>query len=55
MFLLSGGVPVDPGMDFAFFPSQVLADPIGGQLPFLPFLADSALGDGQYYRYLAGG
>lgn len=55
MFLLSGGVPVDPGMDFAFFPSQVLADPVGGQLPFPPFLADGALGDGQYRRYLAGG
>ena len=45
-FSLSGGVPVNPGMDFAFFPSQVLADPVGGQVPFPPFLADGPFGDG---------
>ena len=49
------GVAVDPGVDFAFFPSQVLADPVGGQFPFPPFLADSTLGNGQYRGYFAGG
>jgi len=49
------GVVVDPGVDFAFFPSQVLADPVGGQFPVPPFLADGALGNGQYRGYFAGG
>jgi len=54
-FLFLCGVAVDPGVDFAFFPSQVLADPVGGQFPFSPFLADGALGNGQYRGYFAGG
>lgn len=53
--IMSRGVPIDPRMDFAFFPSKVLADPVGGQFPVPPFLADGAFGDGQYCRYLSCG
>ncbi len=53
--IMSRGVPVDPRMDFAFFPSQVLADPVGGQFPVPPFLADGALRNRQYCRYLTSG
>jgi hypothetical protein len=48
-------VPIDPGVDFAFFPSQVLSDPVGGKFPGSPFLADCAFGDGKYCGYLACG
>ena len=37
------GVAIDPGIDFAFFPSQVLADSVGGQFPVSPFLAAGAM------------
>ena len=49
------GVTVYPGVHFAFFPSQVLADPVGGQFPFPPFLADGSLGNGKYRGYFPSG
>jgi hypothetical protein len=53
MFLSSGGVPVDPGIYFAFFPSQVLTDPVSGEFPFPPFLADGTFRHREYCGYLA--
>jgi hypothetical protein len=41
--------------DFAFPPTQVLADAVGGQLPFAPAFADGALGHAENCGYLAGG
>src|SRR5450755_1054588 len=52
---VSCGVPVDPSIDFAFFPSQVLADTVGGQFPVPPFLPDGALGHRQNCCDLARG
>lgn len=39
------GLAVDPGVHVAFLPSQVLADAVGGQFPFAPFVADGAFGN----------
>jgi hypothetical protein len=55
LFRASCSVAVDPGVDLAFFPSQVLSDPVGGQFPVSPFLADGAFGDRQYCGNLARG
>src|ERR1019366_1120549 len=52
---VSCGVPVNPSIDFAFFPSQVLADTVGGQFPVPPFLPDGALGHRQNCCDLARG
>src|SRR6266536_1749902 len=49
------GLVVDPGEQLAFSPAQVLADPVGRQLPFSPFVADGALGDSEYFSYFPRG
>ena len=53
MFRVLCGVPVDPCVEFAFFPSQVLANPVGAHIPFPPIFPDGALRDGKYRGYLA--
>lgn len=52
LLYFSCGVAVDPGVDFAFFPSQVLAYPVGGQFPVPPFLPYGSLGHGKNRSYL---
>lgn len=49
------GLAFDPGEHVTFFPAQVLADPVSGQLPGPPLVPDGAFGDGEYVGYVAGG
>jgi hypothetical protein len=49
---MSYGLAVNPRSYVASFPPQVLADPVGRRPPFLPFVADGALGNGQNRRYI---
>jgi hypothetical protein len=51
-FCVSGHVAVYPRVDFAFPPAQVLADAVGGQIPFTPALADSAFRHAENRGYL---
>jgi hypothetical protein len=50
---VSGRVAVYPRVNLSFPPSQVLADPVGGQVPFAPSLADGTLGNPEERGYLA--
>ena len=52
-FNVSRGLTVDPCVYVAFFPSQVLADPVSRQSPFAPFVANGAFGNGQDCGYVA--
>ena len=50
---VSRGLSVNPRVYVAFSPPQVLADPVGWQSPFAPFVADGALRDSQDCGYIA--
>ncbi len=50
---ISRGLTVNPRVHVAFLPPQVLADPVGGQSPVTPFLANGALRNGQNGGYIA--
>jgi hypothetical protein len=49
----SRGLALDPRVDVALFPSQMLPDFVGLQSPLLPFIADSSLWNGEDYGDVA--
>jgi hypothetical protein len=51
--IISRGLAVNPRVHVAFFPPQVLADPVSGQSPVTPFLANGAFRNGQNGGYIA--